>query len=184
MIKRRELLAATAALVLLSVASLAHPLPDSTIVLAATESGIAITIEVPLADLLLALPRHLPKDGAILVTQHQVELKDYFSHHMAVRIGDAEPLPLELQSMTLEQAVHVDVGPYALLKINGVAVADKAALSQPWLLAYDAVMHQVPNHGAQVSIIRDGANDILAEPVGIIRFDYSKKLTPPLLIQP
>lgn len=153
---------------------LAHALPGTTINLKPSQTSLAISIEVSLVELQLALPQNLPKNGQDLLKDHKQELLDYFAAHMILR-ADGAPLKLKLQSLALAKAKNEHVGIYDVLKIEYTAPFANSQLE----LSYDAVIHHVATHAAEVRIIHA---DGLPETIGVIRYNQKQKRILPLII--
>jgi hypothetical protein len=165
------------ALVTLSSPTFAHALPGTVITFKKTETGIAIKLEVNLVELLLALSEGLPKDGATLMASHQLDLQAYFDAHVGLSAYGHE-IPMNFQTMSLGKANNDHVGDYEVLQLGYVA-----SITRPTelTLTYDAVIHQVVTHAAEVRVVRGG---ILPETIGVIRYSQKKKKILPLVIPP
>lgn len=156
----------------------AHPMPNTEITISLGNDGARFDIAVPAPELRLALPQDWPKDVDLLAEPQHSAVAQYFNEHFSVRSGNGGTQPQELQSITRWQTSDPDVGAYEELRLRFFVRAGKGFDPRGFVLHYDAVIHQVPNHFALVYQM-DG--DAFFE-IGAIRYDFSRDVTPALTV--
>lgn len=131
----------------------AHALPGSVLTFEQQpQHTLHLTLQFPREDLLIAAPelaalgeqapgQHLPQP---LVDQ----LGDYLRHHLALSENHT-PLTLQLAGARLESTYQPQLGDYVLV-ITEWNVKPEKPEPDSLLLKYDAVMHEVRNHRADV----------------------------------
>ena len=176
--------AAMAVLVALSPLSLlAHPLPGTTIHIVAGETTVDLTITVPREVLQLALPAMAelgenPAEGPLALGLSDT-LARYLAAHLSLDPVSPQPMTLRLTGARNVGANHEDRGRYDVIVIDLTAPRVADALIFPLALSYDAVLHEVRNHRARVTLKRDGQ---AAVDVGEISFDLSLRKAEPLIL--
>lgn len=165
----------------------AHPMPSTEIAMSLDDDGVRLDIALPVAELLLALPASFPKGADLLAEPQQRALAAYFDQHLSILSPENVRQPHRLEAVTLSQSVDANVGPYQELRLRVWVPATRPFNPREFVLAYDAIIHQVPNHFALVTIAHDFRRGLLAGgervDLGLIRFDFSQNRTPPLPIE-
>lgn len=180
----RTLLAAL--LLVASLPTFAHPMPGTEIAIGIDGDGARFDIAVPVPELRLALPRQWPRDADLLAEPWRSEVLRYFDAHFGVRARDGSPQGHRIESLRRWRASDPDVGDYEELQLRIVVPAAAGFDAQAFDLHYDAIIHQVPNHFAVVTVARQFGSE---EPdaagnaeVGIIRYDFARDVVPPLAV--
>jgi len=173
-VQRRALLRAGLYVIplLASARVLAHPMPDTEIVVGRDATTVALDIRLPFHDLLLASPPGLPRDARTLLAGNQPSLRSYFAAHTRL-LGPADrPVPVTIGTIRLHQDHGADVGAYAELEVRAVARVDAHVRIR---LAYDAILHRIANHRALV-------RDHRGRPIGTIRYSLASRRASPLAL--
>lgn len=155
----------------------AHPMPNTVIAVTLHEDGATFDISVPVPELRLALPGSWPSTADLLAEPRRAAVESYFQSHFAVRSKLGITQRSRVQSLAVSQATDADVGQYQELQVRMFVATSDSFDPQDFVLAYDAVIHQVPNHFALVQF-----NDRAAT-IGVIRFDFKQNMTPPLPVK-
>jgi hypothetical protein len=166
---------------MLGTALMAHSLPGSTLTFRADQETLGLSVTMPLHELRIAMqgehsfeanPVNGPvSDGALN------QLEAYVADHLILTDAAGEPVALRLSAAWIETVSDDHVGEYSLLVMELTGPAPVFPLT----FRYDAIMHEVRNHVAEVYLHAPGA-----EPVGIglIRLDPIKSKTRELTISP
>jgi HupE / UreJ protein len=164
----------------------AHPMPNTVIAASLDDSGVTLEIAIPLTELRLALPASIPPTGDLLIEPQRSALIAYLQTHCSARSGNGPAQLAVVQSIAQWDARDENVGLYQELRAQMRFAASGGFEPRDFLLTYDAVIHQVPNHYALVQITRDFRAGMLsgerAIDVGVIRFDFGHDATPPLRV--
>lgn len=131
----------------------AHALPGSVLTFEQQpQHTLHLTLQFPREDLLIAAPELAAlgeqAPGQPLPQPLVDQLGDYLSHHLALS-ADHTPLTLQLVGARLESTYQPQLGDYVLVITEWNVKTDKAE-PDSLLLKYDAVMHEVRNHRADV----------------------------------
>lgn len=170
-------------LVMFTSRLLAHPMPNTEIMVSVGASGAALEIAVPAPELRLALPTELAQAGDLLAEPAYTRLSRYFDNHLSVRTPEDVAVPHVVRSMSIWTAQTEEVGEYEEMRVQVSIPAAAGFDPHHFLLYYDAVIHQVPNHFALVYLDRNfGTGRVLAHTpveVGVIRYDFRNDRVPP-----
>ncbi|MFN7982679.1 MAG: hypothetical protein U0Q11_12535 [Vicinamibacterales bacterium] len=184
---KRVLSAACAALVLCCVGTAtAHPMPNTVIEIAHTRSGMRLDIALPESDLTLAMSQsHEAPSGTDASSRAAIEA--YLRRHLTVRSTSDMSYPYTIDAVSRLEAVDDNVGRYSEIRVSLVVPTRDGLNPRDFTLAYDAVIHQIPNHLAVVQFVDDFRNGILqgSPPrfAGTIGFDFTRNTVAPLRIQ-
>jgi hypothetical protein len=131
----------------------AHALPGSTLIFEQQpQHTLKLTLQFPREDLLIAAPQLAAlgdaKPDAPLAQTLTDQLGDYLNQHLALS-KDGDALPLTLTEAHLTSTYQQQLGDY-LLVVTQWDVKTEEAEPNSLLLKYDAVMHEVRNHRAEV----------------------------------
>ncbi|MGO2503767.1 MAG: hypothetical protein ACTH7C_11585 [Cobetia marina] len=131
----------------------AHALPGSVLTFEQQpQHTLHLTLQFPREDLLIAAPALAAlgeqAPGQPLPQPLVDQLGDYLSHHLALS-EDGDSLPLRLNGAHLASTYQPQLGDYVLVITEWNVKTDKAE-PDSLLLKYDAVMHEVRNHRADV----------------------------------
>ncbi|MDN2655681.1 hypothetical protein OW493_04410 [Cobetia sp. 14N.309.X.WAT.E.A4] len=131
----------------------AHALPGSVLTFEQQpQHTLHLTLQFPREDLLIAAPELAAlgdaKPGAPLAQALTDQLGDYLNQHLALS-KDGDALPLTLTEAHLASTYQPQLGDYVLVITEWNVTTEKAE-PDSLLLKYDAVMHEVRNHRADV----------------------------------
>jgi hypothetical protein len=131
----------------------AHALPGSVLTFEQQpKDTLHLTLQFPREDLLIAAPELAAlgeqTPGQPLPQPLVDQLGDYLSHHLALS-EDGDSLPMTLNGAHLASTYQPQLGDYVLVITEWNVKTDKPE-PDSLLLKYDAVMHEVRNHRADV----------------------------------
>lgn len=179
--------AAVSAFMLVGTGALsAHPMPNSVISIAHQDNGLTLDVAVPESELTLAMnASHEVASATATATPAVIDA--YLRRHLSIRSSDGVLYPYTIANLSRVETVDENVGTYSELHVTIGVPAARGFDSRDFTLAYDAVMHQIPNHVAVVQIVDDFRNGILpdspAQFVGTLGFDFQTNAVAPLHIQ-
>lgn len=137
----------------LASAAQAHSLPGSVLVFSQADQNLDLSITLAVHDLEIAAPQFASfSDAPVpydLPAGSIVLLAEYLGNHLLVQ-HEGTDLPLTISNASLGTAAHEDVGTYKTLVIALTSPVDSGSDIFPLTIRYDAVMHEVRNHRAQV----------------------------------
>jgi hypothetical protein len=175
-VNRRELIAALLLLVSTGYA-VAHPLPNTVIVMSRQGRGLRMQITAPLHELQLALPQHLPKSVGTLLSDHESDLRAYFDAHFSVLDQTGKRQLQSIISIAGRDATHDDVGTYQELVVDIMISPDASFDNRHFTLRCDAIVHHVATHHVSVRW-----HDKPHEDVGILAYDFVARSVKPFLV--
>ncbi|NHH86960.1 hypothetical protein [Cobetia sp. MB87] len=131
----------------------AHALPGSVLTFEQqSQETLHLTLQFPREDLLIAAPALAAlgeqAPGQSLPQPLVDQLGDYLSHHLALS-EDGNSLPLRLNGAHIASTYQPQLGDYVLVITEWNVTTEKPE-PDSLLLQYDAVMHEVRNHRADV----------------------------------
>jgi hypothetical protein len=162
------------------LATMAHPLPGSTLTLVPEVGRVELTLSIPVPELILAQPAlaglaALPNKTRV-PTALQLNLNAYLQEHIALTTEGHPASELQVTSASINDAQDEGVDHYDLLTVRMVA---PTVTTQKLSLTYDAVLHEVRNHRVDVWLAPKGKAAVL---VGKIRYDAAVGRAKPLLL--
>lgn len=165
---------------------LAHPMPNTVIALSVDDDGVTIDVAVPLPELKLAMQGDWPSGAREMDSEWQRAITIYLMNHFAMRSISGEMQPWTLRAVKIWETTDSNVGRYQELRFRVDVEPRENFDVRHFVLVYDAVIHQIPNHFALVQITQDFRGGILTEEravdVGVIRFDFARNTTPELRV--
>lgn len=162
-----------------------HPMPNTAIALRLNDGGVLLQVAIPLPELRLAMQQDWPEQAREDAPPLDA-IAQYVRRHFQLRALSGAAIPYAVQSMTIWDAADENVGAYQEFRASILAPAVNGFDTRHFILEYDAVIHQIPNHFALVEIIQDFRRGVLAGDssriAGVIRFDFARNTTPPLSV--
>ena len=159
----------------LPVVCLAHQAPNTNILLDVNSKMVGVELQIPIPELALAFNPKILKDPAGIVEDFGSELKDYLKAHMRAYVNKENPWRIDIVGMHMDKGTQVLSGPpFWELRVHLELLPNKNEDTRKFILDYDAVMHEVINHTALVSVRNDWKNGIVAGnpvEVGVISRD-------------
>jgi hypothetical protein len=166
--------------------ALAHPYPNSVISVDVGEKQLALHIRIPAPDLLLVLTGDAHKDPTVYAAENLSSLKTYMDAHLAVIDSNGQTLSQQILAAMVRDASDPDVGVYAAFRFDVSVPVPAGVDTRNLSLAYDAVIHQIPNHYALVEITKDFRSGRVGQrpptALGVIRYDFAAKTVPSLAL--
>lgn len=163
-----------AASMFLPIIGHSHPSPNSLIFIDVSPGHVAMEVQIPLPELALVLGDEIQKIPEIFVEQYAAQLNSYLMAHVRAYANKNRPWQIKIKSMRVDKGTHVDSNiPYWELVVQFDLRPHADESSRRFTLQYDAVIHQVMNHVAYVSIRSDwetgmmpGDSTIIADVIG------------------
>ncbi len=185
-VKRLVLLTVTSFIVCFSLDVLAHPMPNSVVLLDIKSTSVSAEIQLPLNELELAFGNNVnDNNSATLVKRLGPQLKDYLLKHIHPISPDEKAWEVIINDMQVQPVVQSASGPYRELTVHLLLQPPAGESSRNFTLNYDIIVHQVVTHVTLVSIRQDWDAGLYAGhpvQVGVIRLDPVNNVIPPLVI--
>ncbi len=157
-------------LVLSTARTLAHPSPNTAVLLDFHRDGVTAELVMPLVELELGFGQPLAAAPAEVLPQHAAAMKAYLKAHVHPVAPDGRPWSVEVLD---DLAVRLDEQPVDLVAHVWLRPPDGAPLRK-FTLNYDVIAHEVNNHRAFVFVRNDWNNARFAtqqpEAIGMIQF--------------
>lgn len=173
--KRVFLFVCVLALTLMSGPTLAHPMPNSVLLLDIHASTITGELQMPLSELSLAVNEDLLSDPDAALNNRSAQLKAYLIEHIRPLTPEGQPWAVSVDDFALKATEQTATGPYQEVVASLTLTPPAGASPEAFTLYYDAVIHQVVTHSALVSVRQDWANGLSGEQppveVGAIRIN-------------
>lgn len=166
--------------------AMAHPMPNSVVLLTVHSSHISAELQIPLSELQAAIGITVNDSSAQLVERLGPQLRAYLAKHIRPKTLDGKPWRVTVGTLKVHETQNAINGIYreltAQLELTPPAEADV----RKFVFDYDAVLHQVVTHKILVSVRQDWAAGKLAEEspsqVGVIELDIVNNRILPLKI--
>lgn len=164
----------------------AHPMPHTNVLLDVHDHDVTATLELPVADLGLAMGVDLQADPAGEVVQRREEILDYLHAHFEPTTMDGQSWSVRFNDPTVTAAEQTSTGTYQEVVVTAVLEPPAGGTTRQFQLGYDAVVHQVLTHTVLVSVRQDWASGSVGEDVtsevGVVRIDTATGAVKPVAI--
>lgn len=165
---------------------LAHPMPNSLVVLDLQPGGVAAELQLPLGELQAAFGHEVALHPETLLTTLGPELRAYIEQHTRPSSPDGRPWTVRVGELQVQEQQQTATGPYQELTAQLWLQPPAGASPRTFTLHYDAILHQVVTHVVLVSVRRDWENGRVEggtpTEVGVIRLDVRNNVIPPLVL--
>jgi len=166
--------------------ALAHPMPNSLVVLDLHPGGVAGELQLSLGELAPAFGHDILRHPETLVADFGAELRAYIVQHIHPVSPDGRPWTVRVGELQVHAAEQTATGPYQELTAHLWLQPPPGVSPRTFTLHYDVIVHQVVTHVALVAVRRDWetgrvSNEAPTE-VGVIRLDVRNNVVPPLAV--
>lgn len=154
-----------------SVPAKPHPMPNSMVLLRVGEEEILAELQLPLAELQLAVPYDLSLPSTQIVSELGETLTRYVLDHISLQASDGKPWTVQFEKLDVVDAA---AGTYRELAVWLKFIPPNGADLRMFNLNYDVIMHQLVTHTAFLKVDEDWKNGIhkeQSEELGIIKTD-------------
>lgn len=143
-------------LCLLPLELFAHPSPNTLVFLDISPDRVAMEVQMPVPELELVFGHEISKDPQTIVERFGPQLTDYLLAHIQAYVSKSHPWTVVIKSLKMDKGKYVDSNiPYWEVNAEIFLLPQPGEGTRTFSLAYDAIMHQVVNHAALVSIRND-----------------------------
>ncbi|MFT3946954.1 MAG: HupE/UreJ family protein [Agriterribacter sp.] len=137
----------------------AHQSPNTLIFLDVNPAKVSMEVHLPLPELALAFGNDISREPETLIERLGAQLKEYLKAHIKAYTDKNKPWRVDIVSLKMDKGIYPENGlPYWEVIAYAALNPDEGESTRSFYLAYDAVMHQVINHMAFVSIRSDWEN--------------------------
>jgi hypothetical protein len=161
-------------------------MPNTDISIRLDDKVVNLEIKIPVPEFVLALPKPQSVTAENITTNSREKVEDYFQEHLKILSKNNAAQAYKITSLKVEKASDKFVGDYQEMILTIEVPVQDDFNPRDFLIDYDAVIHQVPNHFALVKITQDFNNGVFTEDkavtVGVIRYDFSNNSVPPLIV--
>ncbi len=158
-----------------SLFALAHPMPNSVVLLNIKEQNIEATLQLPLRELEIAFGKSLDNRAAIVIDSFGQQIKDYIQQHIKITSDNGQIWQVTTNDISLSSAEQEATGVYNELIVKVLFAPPTGISNREFTLDYDVILHQVVTHSALVKIEQDWNNGLHAETqpleVGVVAWD-------------
>lgn len=168
---------------------IAHPMPNSMIILKINEKNISGEIQLPLGELQSAIGMGVNDNSERLIERLGDSLRIYLLKHIRPRTFDGKLWNVELGEMQVNETKSELSGEYKELVVAFSMTPPQHYDLRNFYFDYDVILHQVASHKALIAIKQDWQQGIMHEDgtpldstmqqVGVIEWDVvNNKLNP------
>jgi len=163
----------------------AHPSPNSLIFLDISPGHVVMETQIPLPELALVLGDDIQQSPEAMPVLYDADLRSYLMTHVRAYADRGRLWQIEITGMRMDKGTYADSNiPYWELVVQFVLHPYAGESTRKFSLEYDAVMHQVINHVAFVSVRSDWESGMLqgdpAKEVSVIGWDLGSNAIHPL----
>ena len=163
---------------------LAHPMPNSVVLLTVHADRIDAEIQIPLSELQAAYGHAVNDSSVGLVARLGPQLRAYLIQHIRPQSPDGQPWAVSVGTLAVQETQNPINGVYRELTVQIRLVPHTGEDIRLFTLKYDVVLHQVVTHKILVSVRQDWARGQLADEqpaqVGVIELDIVNNRILPL----
>lgn len=165
---------------------LAHPMPNSMVILKIHDKHISGEIQLPLGELQSAIGMAVNDNSVRLVERLGNSLRIYLVKHIRPRTFDGKPWKVALGEMKVVETKSKLSGDYKELVAEFTMIPPPSYDLRNFYFDYDVILHQVASHKALIAIKQDWQQGIMhkdgtttMQQVGVIQWDVvNNKLNP------
>ena len=166
--------------------ALAHPMPNSVVLLTMHSHHISAEVQIPLSELQAAIGMSVNDSSVRLVERLGPQLRAYLVKHIRPKTTDGMPWGVIVGALKVHETQNAINGVYRELTAQLELTPPSGADIRQFVFDYDVVLHQVVTHKILVSVSQDWAAGKLAEEspnqVGVIELDIVNNRILPLTI--
>jgi hypothetical protein len=171
--------------VLLPLKVHAHPSPNSILLLDVSSGRVVLEAHIPVPELALVLGEEIQRTPEVLTERFSSQLSAYLMEHVHAYVDKSHPWQVTIKQMRMDKGRYLDSNiPYWEVAVQFVLIPNSDEGTRSFTLQYDAVMHQVMNHVALISIRRDWEAGIIhadtTKDVSVMGWDLTANSIPPL----
>jgi hypothetical protein len=169
----------------LPVFAIAHPTPNTIVLLDIKQKNVTAELQLPLTDLQLATGYDLSTNPEIAINKLKNELITYVTNHVKPVSEDNKPWQVSFVSLSINTTEQTATGPYQQLIVQLLLTPPEGANSRNFKFNYDVIIHQVVTHKAIVRIRQDWERGVHGEQttdLGLIELDVVSNTIKPLII--
>lgn len=180
----------TAIFLVTAPAALAHPSPNSLVILDVNPAFVRMEVQMPVPELELAFGQPLADD--VIIRRGQ-QIEDYLLAHIKAYSTPGRLWRVEIDGLEMTKGLYADqVTAYREVVANVKLYPRENESTRSFYLAYDVILHEVINHVALVSVRSDwekgnfGEDHSLEKASGneayVVGWDLAENRIPPLHI--
>ena len=162
-------------------------MPNTDIAIRLDEATVTLEIKIPVPEFVLGFPKSEGVTPENLLVQSREKVQSYFKQHLKILSRSGAAQDYSITSLSVDGNTDDFVGDYQELIAEFAVLVRDDFNPRDFTLAYDAVIHQVPNHFALVRITQDFNSGVFAAgnavPIGVISYDFSTNSVPPLAVK-
>ncbi len=173
--------------------SVAHPMPNSVVLLTIHRDRIDADVQIPLSELQAAWGHAVNDSASSLVARLGPQLRGYLMRHIRPQTLDGQDWTVSVGALSVHETRNPINGMYRELSAQiRMVPPDSPEAIQPgeavrrFIFRYDAVLHQVVTHKILVSVRQDWERGQVADEspaqVGVIELDIVNNRIPPLQV--
>ncbi len=162
-----------------------HPVPNSLLIFDIKEKAANVELSLPLSELELAFGKSLNSDPESSIKAYHTELANYIKSHFHILGQNGKKWRLDIRSMKIGRSRQSYTGPFNQLEVSLVCRMPANQSGRAFTLFYDAIVHQVINHQALITIRQDwlgGRVDNDSQQIAVISMNTEKNKVFPLKI--
>ncbi|CAN5523160.1 HupE/UreJ family protein [soil metagenome] len=165
---------------------IAHPMPNSVVLLSVHADRIDAELQIPLNELQAAFGHAVNDSSVMLVDRLGPQLRAYLAQHIRPQSPDGRVWNVSVGMLAVQETKNPINGVYRELTAQVRLIPPAGADVRQFAFQYDVVLHQVVTHKILVSIQRDWERGLVADAsptqVGIISLDIVNNRILPLTI--
>ncbi|UFH54028.1 HupE/UreJ family protein [Spirosoma sp. KNUC1025] len=171
---------------LYSISAMAHPMPNSVVLLTIHADRIDAEVQIPLNELQAAYGHAVNDSSAGLVKRLGPELRAYLAQHIRPQSPNGQSWAVSVGDLAVQETQNPINGIYRELVAHVRLVPPIGGDVRRFTFHYDVVLHQVVTHKILVSVRQDWAGGLLADApptqVGVIELDIVNNRIRPLTV--
>lgn len=138
------------------VRSYGHPSPNSQLFLDINSGRVILSAYLPLPELALVLGTEIEKSPETVAEQYGDKIRKYMMAHIHAYANIENPWKIFNREVKMDKAIYPGTTiAYWEVVVQFELVPHAGENTRSFTIQYDAIMHQVINHAAYVSIRRD-----------------------------
>ena len=163
----------------------AHPMPNSLVLLNIYDEKVKIELQLPVQEFELAYGKNLQNINPQFIKDNQADLVNYILLHTKIYSNQNDYWALSVSNIRYDSLQSELNGVYKELIFEITCLPNSKGNLRQFTLQYDAIIHQVVTHFAIIKVNQDFNNGIVpSEPteIGTIQLDIESNIVKPFTI--
>jgi HupE / UreJ protein len=165
--------------------TIAHPSPNSAVLLTVHSNRIDVELQLPISELQLIFGQDFIGNPNQIIPKFNTQLRAYILQHFHPTSIDNRAWEVSIKDLSIQSSQQLDDKFYQDVSVHLQITPPTGTSTRAFNLNYDVIIHQVVTHSIIVSIREDWESGINAEQptqIGVMAWDIVNNVLPPFKV--